>query len=372
MSYFQQLEGNVSTLVSDSTAIFASSRGDAGSGDLRVTVRNGNVISGADNGTGNGVGFDGGASNTLLNRGFIGTVDGVAGLAIKGTSGNEQIDNFGTVTGTLTYGTVAGMEVDLDRWSSGLEVVGSAPVGALSLALPMGLGDSYLSAGYEVGASHIDMMGATSEIHSVTHRGTSILTLALSQQLLEQRGGEAVEMLLERATGGHWVQQADPAGSDELRRWGTRLLQLLKPARLSLAARKQLLDETQRIITSLALPGDRPAGMTIRRRYQLSQRARDYMLDRVNEPPTIIELCRALHTSERTLHHVFRDIYGVPPKHFLKARRLFAARRLLLAAPPQRTISEIAMDLGFFDLGRFAHDYRTMFGELPSQILARR
>ena len=77
-------------------------------------------------------------------------------------------------------------------------------------------------------------------------------------------------------------------------------------------------------------------------------------------------------TSERTLHHVFRDIYDVSPKHFLKARRLFATRQLLLAAPSQRTISEIAMDLGFFDLGRFAHDYRLMFGELPSQTLGRR
>jgi len=96
------------------------------------------------------------------------------------------------------------------------------------------------------------------------------------------------------------------------------------------------------------------------------------MLDRVTDPPTIMELCKALNTSERTLHHVFRDIYNVSPKHFLTARRLFAAHQLLLAAPPRRTVSEIAMDLGFFDLGRFAQAYRTMFGELPSRTLKRR
>ena len=50
----------------------------------------------------------------------------------------------------------------------------------------------------------------------------------------------------------------------------------------------------------------------------------------------------------------------------------YAARQLLLAAPTQRTISEIAMDLGFFDLDRFAHDYRTLFGELPSRTPGRR
>ena len=59
------------------------------------------------------------------------------------------------------------------------------------------------------------------------------------------------------------------------------------------------------------------------------------MLERVTDPPSITELCKALNTSERAPHHVFRDIYDVSPKQFLKARRLFAARQLLLAAPPQ-------------------------------------
>ena len=274
--------------------------------------------------------------------------------------------------GTMTVGAVAGMEIDLDQWSTGLEVVGSTPVDALSLALPMRRGDSYLSRGFEVGANHIDLMGPAGEIHSVTRADASILTLALSREMLEQRGGAVAGALLERVAGGHIVQQTHRGGGDELRRWGTQLLQLLKPAKLSLAARNRLLDETLRIIAGMVLPDDPGRAVGFRRRYQLSLRARDYMLDRVTDPPTIIELCRALNTSERTLHHVFRDIYDVSPKQFLKARRLFATRQLLLAAPPRRTISEIAMDLGFFDLGRFAQDYRLMFGELPSRTLGRR
>jgi len=150
------------------------------------------------------------------------------------------------------------------------------------------------------------------------------------------------------------------------------MLQLLKQGHLSATARKSLLDETLRIVAGIGPPDEQYPVMTIRRRYQLSQRARSYMLDRITDPPTIIDLCNALNTSERTLHHVFRDIYDVSPKQFLKARRLFAARQLLKNAASRRTISEIAMDLGFFDHGRFARDYRIMFGELPSQTLSNR
>jgi AraC family ethanolamine operon transcriptional activator len=57
---------------------------------------------------------------------------------------------------------------------------------------------------------------------------------------------------------------------------------------------------------------------------------------------------------------------------YLKISRLHAAREnLRMARTPEITVKRTAMDLGFWDLGRFASDYRKLFGERPSETLAR-
>ena len=56
---------------------------------------------------------------------------------------------------------------------------------------------------------------------------------------------------------------------------------------------------------------------------------------------------------------------------FAKTLRLQCARQMLLEANQRNTVSEIAFKCGFGNLGHFAGDFRKMFGELPSQVLAR-
>ena len=57
---------------------------------------------------------------------------------------------------------------------------------------------------------------------------------------------------------------------------------------------------------------------------------------------------------------------------FIRHRRLHAARRELLAVQSgESRVADIAYRLGFFELGRFAADYRQLFRELPSQTMAR-
>jgi AraC-like DNA-binding protein len=53
--------------------------------------------------------------------------------------------------------------------------------------------------------------------------------------------------------------------------------------------------------------------------------------------------------------------------------RLNAARRALHApAAYRKTVTEAAMSRDFYHLSRFAGQYRSLFGELPSQTLADR
>lgn len=92
-----------------------------------------------------------------------------------------------------------------------------------------------------------------------------------------------------------------------------------------------------------------------------------------SHPPSLTALCAAAGCSAKTLEVLFRDRFGVPPLRYLRFRSLWMARRALLAADPQHArVTEIALDCGFWELGRFAGAYRAMFGEVPSATLHRK
>ncbi|KRA66501.1 AraC family transcriptional regulator [Caulobacter sp. Root655] len=84
----------------------------------------------------------------------------------------------------------------------------------------------------------------------------------------------------------------------------------------------------------------------------------------------IEDVCRALNISRRTLYRAFHDLLDVSPKAYLRLKNMSAARaRLLDAANRPTTVTQVALDHGFWELGRFAGAYRTMFGESPSETL---
>ena len=85
---------------------------------------------------------------------------------------------------------------------------------------------------------------------------------------------------------------------------------------------------------------------------------------------SIATLCRVMAVSERTLRKAFHKIHGLPPHRCLRMLKLSRARReLMLARGQSVTVTEIATDLGFVELGRFSVEYRRMFGESPSETL---
>jgi AraC family ethanolamine operon transcriptional activator len=87
-------------------------------------------------------------------------------------------------------------------------------------------------------------------------------------------------------------------------------------------------------------------------------------------PLNIATLCRVLAVSERTLRKAFHRIHGLPPHRYLRMLKLSRARQeLMLVRGRSVTVTEIATDLGFVELGRFSVEYRRMFGESPSETL---
>jgi AraC-like DNA-binding protein len=88
------------------------------------------------------------------------------------------------------------------------------------------------------------------------------------------------------------------------------------------------------------------------------------------QPLYIPEICSAIQVSERTLLACCHEHLGMAPKRYLLLRRMALARRSLREqAAGTTSVTDIAMRYGFWDLGRFAVEYKALFGESPSFTL---
>jgi AraC-like DNA-binding protein len=89
-----------------------------------------------------------------------------------------------------------------------------------------------------------------------------------------------------------------------------------------------------------------------------------------DQPLYLTEICASIEVSERTLRACCEEHLGMGPIRYLTLRRMHLARRALFRADPSTsTVTRIATDHGFWELGRFSVAYRTLFGESPSETL---
>lgn len=89
----------------------------------------------------------------------------------------------------------------------------------------------------------------------------------------------------------------------------------------------------------------------------------------VGRLPTLQELCVVGQVSERRLRQAFTSEFDQPPTQFFRQWALAAARRRLSLEARHVAVTDVATDLGFSHLGRFAGEYRKLFGETPSSTV---
>ena len=120
---------------------------------------------------------------------------------------------------------------------------------------------------------------------------------------------------------------------------------------------------------------DIPAETVSRTQRQTAILARfeEYLAENQDSPLYLADICSAISVPERTLRRCCHEHLGMSPGRYLWLRRMHLTRRaLILASPEMATVASIAMDHGFWELGRFSGEYQTLFGELPSTSLSRR
>jgi AraC family ethanolamine operon transcriptional activator len=129
---------------------------------------------------------------------------------------------------------------------------------------------------------------------------------------------------------------------------------------------------SRRLLSVLASSGPVASLPQSRMRDRAVSRAVAYIEENAAEPINLRGLCLITGASERTLRYGFLERYGVSPKAYLQAFRLNGVRRELRRANPASTkVIDIANNWGIWHMGKFAADYRRLFGELPSETLRR-
>jgi AraC-like DNA-binding protein len=87
---------------------------------------------------------------------------------------------------------------------------------------------------------------------------------------------------------------------------------------------------------------------------------------------SLAEVCARLEISHRVLRKCCEKSLGMPPVRYHRLRRLQLAHRALRdESRHAASISAVARQFGFRELGRFAASYRALYGELPSGTLRR-
>ena len=115
-------------------------------------------------------------------------------------------------------------------------------------------------------------------------------------------------------------------------------------------------------LTGEATPGALPASLV---------RSLDWLRGHLSEPVDLELLASVAGVRPRTLESHFKTFLGTTPLGWLRRMRFAKARRELESGRADATVTRIALANGFNQFGRFAVEYRLIFGEAPSATLRR-
>ncbi|HTT21563.1 MAG TPA: helix-turn-helix domain-containing protein [Candidatus Sulfotelmatobacter sp.] len=100
------------------------------------------------------------------------------------------------------------------------------------------------------------------------------------------------------------------------------------------------------------------------------QRAEKCVLAQSEVTLHVTELCKLVGVSERALEYAFKEILKTSPTAFLRRVRLHRVHQALRAGTRRTTtVSAEALKWGFWHFGDFSNDYKSCFGESPSDTL---
>ncbi len=236
--------------------------------------------------------------------------------------------------------------------------------GVVALGVPVTLQGDYQFCGAPGNASALHVFSGNDGFEFRSPQRHVMLGIEVQTALFESQVGDA-RVFAARARLHHTCAQATMA----LRSFLLELLDAaaehspqLQTHSQQTQARDELMCRLSAVITPAAGPSA-PVHRSSAAHTTLAARAQALAAARLDDPPTVAELCNLLGVSRRTLQNCFHATWGMGPLAWLNVLRLNAVRARLKTA---ESVTEAATQLGFWHFGHFAHSYQELFGELPS------
>jgi methylphosphotriester-DNA--protein-cysteine methyltransferase len=224
---------------------------------------------------------------------------------------------------------------------------------------------------HDIKAGDLMMVAPGQERYSVYPHGSSYAAVLASPDELNAFCPDALDLpvwkhatvlSVDPETAAHNVQQLSTL-TEEL----TELGPMLPDGAVDFYKRNIL-----QVLTAPMRDASRNQGGHLRSAAVLVRKVDRFISDQGHRPIHISELCERFAVNRRTLHRAFNEVTGISPVAFSRQKRLSVVYSILQRqGGPATRIRLIAAAHGFLELGRFAQQYKRMFGELPSTTLRR-
>ncbi|KRR28531.1 hypothetical protein CQ14_41270 [Bradyrhizobium lablabi] len=277
----------------------------------------------------------------------------------------------GKIAGELSHASIGDLPIDMATFNLGFRSNGNCSKDRFGIGMLAGSGNRVTQSSYESHPGDVLVMEPGGEFENRYYGGASIIVVLLSPTDIEASlGAEGPVGDPATWTSGHFKGTAETVG-----RVIPRLQSLL--GRLGDTPLTAESAEFWKRAAIEAVTANIVAGMPSERdgrlpsALRIARQVEEYLDAQPTEPVHISQICSQLHVSRRTLHRAFHEALGVGPIAFLRGRRLCAVHTALRMSQDIRTISDIAVQYGFQNLGRFSGYYRELFGEYPSQTRQR-
>lgn len=258
------------------------------------------------------------------------------------------------------------LQMSITHRSTGIFFRGGVPSRTSVIAFPLTPCTKFYSHGKSLENNQVAALMPDDELEHHTSLPSSLLTIAVSSALLEHHaialtGKSFIELRNQECL------LIDQNSYKDITNHLVMLFELFNCHHFECSDAQEKMFENEVLRTILL--GVRPrkkVGKQLNRLFQ-AKKAEEYIRDNLKNPLSISELCLATGTTERTLHLGFKERFGVSPGAFIRMMRLNEIRQELRLNNFNRSVTEIAVNWGFYHLGRFSEQYNQMFGELPSK-----
>jgi AraC-like DNA-binding protein len=243
------------------------------------------------------------------------------------------------------------------------------------VAFPGGSGALPVWRGREMQAGDIMFHSRGERLHQSTPGPSVWNVIAMDPPQLERYGRVLSGGRFSWPTEGRVLQPALRLAA-RLRRLHAQICRLAEtnPKALSHSEVARALEQglIQALVACLTTASAQTEGYADRRHARIMIRFEEVLAEHPGRTLRMPELCELILVSDRTVRSCCAEFLGMSPARYVLLRRLKEVRRALRDADPDMVkVGEVARRFGFTELGRFAGQYRAIFGETPSTTLQR-